>query len=170
MLDKQRLRTFVLGGVAGALAGILLAPKSGKEFRGSIANRADEARERGRETYFEAQERMQERIAEARDRRPAERKTRLAQGAAEQLPKLGSEVPEATTHEAGPPTGGPNPPLLRGVSGDESPEALRPASGEDPEEVRRRVQETRSRLQAQLRAQLDTREPENAPPFGYGDG
>ena len=45
MLDKQRLRTFVLGGAAGALVGILLAPRSGKELRGSLANRAGEARE-----------------------------------------------------------------------------------------------------------------------------
>ena len=70
MLDKQRLTTFVLGGVAGALAGILLAPKSGRELRGSIASRAEEARERGRETYFEAQERVQERFAESRERPP----------------------------------------------------------------------------------------------------
>jgi gas vesicle protein len=73
MLDKQRLRTFVLGGIAGALAGILFAPKSGKELRGSITSRAGEARERGRETYFEAQERMQERIAEVRERPPRQR-------------------------------------------------------------------------------------------------
>ncbi|HKZ27325.1 MAG TPA: YtxH domain-containing protein, partial [Rubrobacteraceae bacterium] len=46
MVDKQKIGTFVLGGIAGALAGILLAPKSGKELRGSIANRAGEARER----------------------------------------------------------------------------------------------------------------------------
>src|ERR671933_2536009 len=70
MLDKHRLGTFVLGGIAGVLAGILFAPKSGKELRGSITSRAGEARERGRETYFEAQEMVQERIAEARDRSP----------------------------------------------------------------------------------------------------
>ena len=46
MLDKQRLRTFVLGGLAGALAGIIFAPKSGKELRGTIASRAGEAREK----------------------------------------------------------------------------------------------------------------------------
>jgi YtxH-like protein len=67
LLDKQRLRTFLLGGAAGIVAGILLAPRSGKELRGSIANRAGEARERSRETYFEAQERMRERLAEARE-------------------------------------------------------------------------------------------------------
>ena len=67
MLDKRRLRTFVLGGAVGALVGILLAPRSGRELRGSIANRAGEARERGRETYFEAQEQMRDRLAEARE-------------------------------------------------------------------------------------------------------
>ena len=67
MLNRQRLRTFVLGGAVGALVGILLAPRSGKELRGSLANRAGEARERGRETYFDAQEQMRERLAEVRE-------------------------------------------------------------------------------------------------------
>src|ERR687892_871776 len=67
VLDRQRLRTFVLGGAVGALVGILLAPRSGKELRGSLANRAGEARERGRESYFEAQEQMRERLAEVRE-------------------------------------------------------------------------------------------------------
>ena len=67
VLDKQRLRTFLLGGAAGILAGILLAPRSGKELRGSVMERAGEARERSRETLFEARERMQERLSEARE-------------------------------------------------------------------------------------------------------
>ena len=66
MLDRSKVRTFVLGGLLGVAAGILLSPRSGKELRGSIANRAGEARERGRETYFEAQERARERLAEGR--------------------------------------------------------------------------------------------------------
>jgi gas vesicle protein len=76
VLDKQRLRTFLLGGAAGILAGILLAPRSGKELRGSVMERAGEARERSRETLFEARERMQERLSEAREsphRSPPER-------------------------------------------------------------------------------------------------
>jgi gas vesicle protein len=67
MLDRQRLRTFLLGGAAGILAGILLAPRSGRELRSSVANRVEEARERGRETLFEARERMHERMSEARE-------------------------------------------------------------------------------------------------------
>jgi gas vesicle protein len=67
VLDRQRLRTFLLGGAAGILAGILLAPRSGKELRGSVMERAGEARERSRETLFEARERMQERLSEARE-------------------------------------------------------------------------------------------------------
>src|SRR3712207_9531367 len=67
VLDKQRLRTFLLGGAAGILAGILLAPRSGKELRGCVMERAGEAHERSRETLFEARERMQERLPEARE-------------------------------------------------------------------------------------------------------
>ncbi len=63
----KRLRSFLLGGAAGLLAGILLAPRSGRELRGSIKERAGEARERSRESLFEAQERVQERISEARE-------------------------------------------------------------------------------------------------------
>lgn len=66
MLDKQRLRAFLLGGAVGALAGIAFAPRSGRELRGSISNRAGEARERGREAYFDAQERFQERLSKRR--------------------------------------------------------------------------------------------------------
>src|ERR671911_1159345 len=67
VLDRQRLRTFVLGGAVGALVGILLAPRRGRELRGSLANRAGEARERSRERYFGAQEQMRDRLAEARE-------------------------------------------------------------------------------------------------------
>src|SRR5215218_6303155 len=64
VLNRQRLRTFVLGGAVGVLVGILLAPRSGKERRGALDNRAGEAGERGRETYFDAQEEMRERLGE----------------------------------------------------------------------------------------------------------
>jgi gas vesicle protein len=135
MLDKQKLRTFVLGGIAGALAGVLLAPRSGKELRGSISNRAGEARERGRETYFEAQERMQERFSGTREHIPRETGP-ARESVVEKLPRLSSDIEEVS----------PDPPLLRDVSRDMS----RPSPGEDPEELRRRIQETRLRLRAQL--------------------
>ncbi|MBD0358421.1 MAG: YtxH domain-containing protein [Rubrobacter sp.] len=135
MLDKQKLRTFVLGGIAGALAGVLLAPRSGKELRGSISNRAGEARERGRETYFEAQERMQERFSGAREHIPRETGP-ARESVVEKLPRLSSDIEEVS----------PDPPLLRDVSRD----MPRPSPGEDPEELRRRIQETRLRLRARL--------------------
>ena len=123
MLDKGRLRTFLVGGAAGLLAGVLLAPRSGRELRGSLANRAGEARERGRESYFEAQEGMRDRVAASREvRRP------------------GPEAPPANT-----PTAGPH---LRDVSS-----GVEPAPTGDPaveaersEELRRKVRETRERL------------------------
>jgi gas vesicle protein len=131
VLDKQRLRSFVLGGAAGLLAGILLAPRSGKELRGSIRDRAGEARERSRESLFEAQERMQERISEVRegpDRR------------------AGAPGPPAEPPEAAP--GSQSRPFLRDVSRGEDEPAER--GGERSEELRRKVRETRARLRSNL--------------------
>lgn len=124
VLDKQRLRTFLLGGAAGILAGVLLAPRSGKELRGSVMERAEEARERGRETLFEARERMQERLSEARE--GSERKARESPGA----------PPEDDESQR---------PPLRDISrGFEGGPAGRDA--ERSEELRRKVRETRARL------------------------
>jgi len=159
MLDRSKLRTFVLGGLVGVAAGILLSPRSGKELRGSIANRAGEARERGRETYFQAQERARERLAEARDRpspgydtledtlspRPAETRPRLVEPLGEPLGPL-AEEPAAEEPVS-------TPPPLREVSG-EAP----PGSGGDPEELRRRIREARSRLRERLDGPEDQRE------------
>ena len=158
MLDKQRIGTFVLGGIAGALAGILLAPKSGKEFRNSIASRAGEARERGRETYFEAQERAQERMAWARERSLRFEETRTEEAIVEPLSKPGTDTPDSLLGPELPAEPSGDLPSLRDVK-----DAPRLASGEDqsPEELRRRVQETRSRLRAQLYGSRSEDVPEN---------
>jgi YtxH-like protein len=129
VLDKQRLRTFVLGGAIWALVGILLAPRSGRELRGSIANRAWEARERGRETYFETQEQMRDRLAEVREgsrQRP-------------EVVDLGGPSPGET--------GVPRPYLRdvsRDVAGVEAVDEIPDA--ERTEELRRKIRETRERL------------------------
>jgi gas vesicle protein len=128
VLDRQRLRTFVLGGAVGAILGILLAPRSGKELRGSLANRAGEARERGRETYFDAQEQMRERMAEVREG---------PRGRPEAV-DLGASSP--ASGEAGAQR-----PYLRDVSRDVGSEAV-DESAERSEELRRKVRETRERL------------------------
>ena len=130
VVDKQRLRTFVLGGAVGGLVGILLAPRSGRELRGSLANRAGEARERGRERYFGAQEQMRDRLAEAREG------TRIPRPDVADLG--GSPASEDETEVPRP--------VLRDVSkdvaggGEEVPEVER------SEELRRKVRETRERL------------------------
>ncbi len=137
MLDKQRLRTFVLGGAVGALVGVLLAPRSGRELRGSLANRAGEARERSRETYFGAQEHMRDRLAEARE------------GSRRQRP----EVVDLGSPPGGD-TGTPRP-HLRDVSKDASKDPYKDVARgvetggpdvERSEELRRKVRETRERL------------------------
>lgn len=143
-MDRERLRTFLLGGALGALAGILLAPRTGRELRGSIANRAGEARERGRETYFETQERVQERIAEAREgsRRggdPTPRKDAV----------VGADEPAAPSGRTyGPPGRTPLRDVSRDVHADEETPA--PAPDERSEELRRKVRETRARLRERL--------------------
>lgn len=130
VLDKQRLGSFLLGGAAGIIAGILLAPRSGRELRGSIRERAGEARERSRESLFEAQERMQERLSEARERSP--------EPAADAAP----------TQPATPP---PSRPFLRDVSQDAGAQEESPVGGaERSEELRRKVRETRARLRENL--------------------
>jgi gas vesicle protein len=130
VLDRQRLRTFVLGGAVGALVGILLAPRSGKELRGSLANRAGEARERTRETYFDAQEQMRERLAEVREgslQRP-------------EVVDLGDVSPASGKAEV-------RRTYLRDVSRDVEPEAVEEiADTERSERLRRKVRETRERL------------------------
>ncbi len=130
MLDRQRLRTFVLGGAVGALVGILLAPRSGKELRGSLANRAGEARERSRETYFDAQEQMRERLAEVRE-------------GSRQRPEV-VDLGDPNTA-----SGGTSRPYLRDVSRDVESEAFEESASPDAErseELRRKVRETRERL------------------------
>ena len=127
-MDKSRLRTFLLGGAAGLLAGVLLAPRSGRELRGNLADRAGEARERGRESYFDAQEQLRERMAASREgRRPRET-------SAEDVP------PESHITSV--------PPRLRDVSSDVEGAAAREADleMERSEELRRKVRETREKL------------------------
>ena len=135
VLDKQRLRTFLLGGAAGILAGILLAPRSGKELRGSVMERAGEARERGRETLFEAQERMQERLSEAREGAPRRPET------------TGSSGPPPE-EDATPDT--PRRPPLRDVSREFGGEEYTGRDAERSEELRKKVRETRARLKGRL--------------------
>ena len=140
VLDKQRFRTFVLGGAVGALVGILLAPRSGKELRGSLANRAGEARERGRETYFGAQEQVRDRLAEVRE---GPRKQR----------------PEVVDLGGSPPPGGKTArPHLRDVSKDvvggvEADDGI--TTAERSEELRRKVRETRERLRGRESGEPD---------------
>ena len=130
MVDKQRLRTFVLGGAVGALVGILLAPRSGRELRGSLANRAGEARERSRERYFGAQEQMRDRLAETREGSRKPRRDVANLGG----PSPSEEEPDMLR------------PRLRDVSKDVVGGTEESADEERSEELRRKVKETRERL------------------------
>lgn len=132
MLDRQRLRAFVLGGVVGAVAGIVFAPRSGRELRGSVANRAGEARERGREAYFEAQERLQERLSEQRQGFGNRSEANLG---GDTVPETASPAPPRDAGE--PPSGG----VPRG-----GPHSI----STDTEELREKIRATRNRLRSRL--------------------
>jgi hypothetical protein len=159
MLDRQRVRTFLLGGLAGVIAGMLFAPRSGKETRGAMTTGAGAARERGRETLFGTRERLEERLSARRYRSPREREARHA------APGAGDDRPTEAASPAAEPHPEPRPRLHevpRRPVGEESGGAG--GTGEavgDPEELRRRILETRSRL----RARLDEGRPSgNGPP------
>jgi hypothetical protein len=142
-VDRQKLGkagTFILGGVAGAVAGILIAPRSGRELRGAVSSRAGEARERGREGYFEARERARERLAGMREPRLADEDTReMHFGPSGETPAEESPREEAAA---------PEPTQLRAVPPQETPAEEPAPAGEDqdPEALRRRIRQTRERL------------------------
>ncbi len=124
------------------LAGILLAPRSGREMRGGLADRAGEARQRGSETYFDARERLRERVSSGADTTttpdltPTRGPTRPAEPDFELSPE---PSPEKLNAER---------PFLRDVSQagpDEDPAKAAPESGRS-DELRRKIRETRNRL------------------------
>jgi gas vesicle protein len=57
---------FLIGGVLGALAGILLAPKSGKELRSELKEKGSEVLKEGKEIYADASTKAKEIIDEAK--------------------------------------------------------------------------------------------------------
>ncbi|WP_047865292.1 YtxH domain-containing protein [Rubrobacter aplysinae] len=138
----EKLGTFVLGGIAGTVAGIMISPRSGRELRGAMSSRAGEARERGREGYFEARERARERLSGLRESGPHDE----AEVSLGDLGDLGEpEQPEAdgvAPEQA--PGRAPDEPAahLRAVPPDEEPET----SGEDSEDLKFRIRQTRERL------------------------
>jgi len=137
----ERLGSFVLGGIAGAAAGVLLAPRSGRETRGAMSSRAGEARQSGREGYFEARERARERLAGMREPR------RVDEDTAEM--RLGPQD-EAHSEDVAPEEH----PGLRAVPREEPEAPEEPVGTAEPggepdgdsEDLRRRIRHTRDRL------------------------
>jgi gas vesicle protein len=71
---------FLIGGVVGALAALLFAPKSGKELRGDIIRKGEEAVEGSKRIYNDAKTKAQAIISDA-----VEKAQSLKEEAAEQL-------------------------------------------------------------------------------------
>ncbi len=51
MSDGNFLKGLIIGGLIGAVAGLLLAPKSGRETRADICNKTDELIKMAKEEY-----------------------------------------------------------------------------------------------------------------------
>jgi gas vesicle protein len=71
---------FLIGGVVGALAALLFAPKSGKELRGDIIRKGEEAVEGSKRIYNDAKSKAQAIISDA-----VEKAKSLKEEAAEHL-------------------------------------------------------------------------------------
>src|SRR4030042_1730531 len=61
------LKGLMVGGLLGGLAGIFLAPKSGKELRADIEQRGNEALNEAKKTYSETQGRAKAFFQDAKD-------------------------------------------------------------------------------------------------------
>lgn len=57
----------VAAAIGGAVAALLLAPKSGKQTRKALRNRAEDAREKGHEAVTNVKENAKDRIHRAQD-------------------------------------------------------------------------------------------------------
>lgn len=64
MSGTKFLAGFIVGGAIGALAGILLAPKSGAETRAMIADSAKDIAKRADETVKEIQEKADDVVSD----------------------------------------------------------------------------------------------------------
>ena len=137
-MDRARLRTFLIGGAAGLLAGVLIAPRSGRELRGSLTDRAGEARERGKESFFETREEMRERRSALLDR-PGRAAAPPHQAAPEPPPVVAPRLRDVS-HD-------PDATVEAPVEGLAEDPVEGPATGaERSEELREKVRETRERL------------------------
>ena len=61
------LKGLMVGGLLGGLAGIFLAPKSGKELRSDLQEKGSEALNEAKKAYLETQNRAQAFFGEAKD-------------------------------------------------------------------------------------------------------
>lgn len=67
MSDSNFLKGLIIGGLIGAVAGLLLAPKSGRETRADICNKTDELMKLAREEYDKGLEKTTEVFEAARN-------------------------------------------------------------------------------------------------------
>lgn len=90
---------FIIGGLAGAVSALLLAPQSGEETRTVLREKAIELRDLASETAEDAYAQAEQAAAEARAR--AEEFARIARERAEELQRRGQVVLEEQRSKLG---------------------------------------------------------------------
>ena len=94
MSTSRFLAGFIVGGAIGALAGVLLAPKSGEETRKILADKAQEMAKRADETAKQIQVKADDVVSDLQ-KRGDEIKEKLQ----DLISKQKEEKPEETTTE-----------------------------------------------------------------------
>jgi len=91
----KKVTAFIYGALLGAVAGVLWAPRSGKETRELLKQKADELIEQGLENYESQRERLLDTIESSR-KSVLERSEELKQRIQEAREKIMEQVDAAT--------------------------------------------------------------------------
>lgn len=98
MAEKRRrgkFASFILGGIAGAIGGLLFAPKSGKQTRETIKKRADDIIDQSKDVYDTQREKVTEAVGSGREM-AAEKVEDIRARIEDTKKKLQTQVEQAT--------------------------------------------------------------------------
>ena len=98
MVEKRKrgkFASFILGGIAGVVGGLLLAPKSGRQTREDIKKKADEVINQSKDVYESQKVRLTDAVGSGREM-AAERVEDIRARIEDTKKKLQTQVEQAT--------------------------------------------------------------------------